>query len=98
MSSNTVDRATKITLETIDVWKGEPYETMIVNTGRGGGDCGITAMGTGSEWLVYAYGEQEFLRSNICERTRPLAGASEDLTVLGVGNAPILSGANEPLP
>jgi hypothetical protein len=85
-------------LQTINVWKGDPYETIVVNTGRGGGDCDITDMRVGSEWLVYANGDQDFLRTGICTLTKPLADASNDLAVLGAGDVPTLAGANESLP
>jgi hypothetical protein len=55
-------------------------------------------MRVGSEWLVYANGDQDFLRTGICTLTKPLADASNDLAVLGAGDVPTLAGANEPLP
>ena len=93
------DSGTKITFETTEIWKGEPYQNIIINTGMGDGDCGLMGgLTAGSEWLVYAYGEQEFLRSNICTRTRPLADAVGDLSVLGAGDTPTISGVNEARP
>jgi len=93
------DSGTKITFETAVIWKGEPYQNIIINTGMGGGDCGLMGgLTAGSEWLVYAYGEQEFLRSNICTRTRPLADVVGDLSVLGAGDTPTIPGVNEPEP
>ena len=97
ISSNTFSPA-RITFEINNIWKGEPYQTAIINTGMGGGDCGLDRLTVGSEWLVYAYGEQDFLHSNIYMRTRPLADASEDLAILGTGNVPTIAGMNEPEP
>jgi hypothetical protein len=89
---------TKITFTVTEVWRGEPYEMIIINTSSSGASCGLEGVSVGAEWMVYAYGEQELLSSGLCTRTRPLANASEDLTILGTGNAPTLPGANEPEP
>ena len=84
----------KFTFAVSEIWKGAPYETIIINTGTGGGDCGL-GLRTGEEYLIYAYGEQNALGSNICTRTRPLANASEDIAILGTGDPPTIAGANE---
>lgn len=52
-------------------------------TGRGGGDCGYD-FEQGATYLVYAYRMEKSgrLGTGICSRTRPLAGAAEDLEFL----------------
>ena len=80
-----------------EIWKGDPYETMIVNTISSGAMCGLE-LGVGEEAIVYAYGETDYLSSDFCTRTRPLADASEDLAILGKGTPPTIAGANEPDP
>ncbi len=67
-------------------------EQGIIYTGSGGGDCGISFT-EGTEYLVYAqtstmYGDKELLVTIICDRTRPLIQAKEDLTVLSEGKEP----------
>src|ERR1044072_625838 len=54
-----------------------------ISTGMGGGDCGYT-FAKGTSYLVYAYrsNESEPLSTGICTRTRPSAGAAEDLEFL----------------
>ena len=85
---------TKIKFETIEIWKGLPYQNIIINTPVAF-DCNLAGLSIGAEILVYAYGEQERLLSTICTRTRPLANASEDLAILGTGDVPTIAGANE---
>ncbi|HZB45241.1 MAG TPA: hypothetical protein VE360_08360, partial [Pyrinomonadaceae bacterium] len=52
-------------------------------TGWGGGDCGYD-FEQGASYLVYAYrlGKSGRLGTGICSRTRPVAGAAEDLEFL----------------
>lgn len=54
----------------------------VIHSGTGGADCGYWFL-RGQRYLVYAYGESlEALGTNICTRTRLLAGADEDLEFL----------------
>ena len=85
----------KITFAVMEIWKGELYQTIVINTSPSGASCGLEGVSVGAEWLVYAYGEQQFLSSHLCTRTRPLANASEDLAILGTGDVPTIAGANE---
>ena len=66
-------------------WKEVRTNELIIRTGRGGGDCGYN-FEVGQRYLVYAYGSNENrLETNICQRTRRLADAGEDLRLLGKG-------------
>ncbi|WP_029192873.1 hypothetical protein [Paenibacillus harenae] len=81
-----------VLFETKQIWKGGPESQIIIQTGSGGGDCGYH-FEEGKDYLVYAnrsdmYGGKEQLVTIICDRTKELAGAQEDLTVLGEGKAP----------
>ena len=79
-----------VQLEPISWWKGakNPAVTpIVVNTGSGGGDCGVQFV-EGQRWLVYASG-RENLYTNICTRTRPLEYAKEDVARLGPGEPPL---------
>ena len=68
-------------------WKQVRTEELTIHTGRGGGDCGYN-FEVGQSYLVYAYGSDETrLETNICQRTRKLADAEEDLRLLGKGKA-----------
>ena len=63
-------------------WKQVRTDELIIRTGRGG-DCGYR-FEVGQRYLVYAYGSGESrLETNICQRTRELDDAEEDLRVLG---------------
>lgn len=81
-----------VRFEVSEIWKGAEESQIIIYTGSGGGDCGISFT-EGTEYLVYAqrstmYGDKELLVTIICDRTRPLIQAKEDLTVLGEGKEP----------
>jgi hypothetical protein len=65
-------------------WKGVLSNEVIVVTGRGGGDCGYRFK-VGAHYLVFAYGVDTRLGTNICQRTKELAEAAEDLKLLGKG-------------
>jgi hypothetical protein len=69
-------------------WKGVLTTEMIVVTGRGGGDCGYR-FEVGARYLIFAYGGDTKLETNICQRTKGLEEATEDLKLLGKGKVPV---------
>ncbi|WP_211746234.1 hypothetical protein [Paenibacillus sp. Marseille-Q4541] len=81
-----------VLFEITQIWKGESKSQMIIHTGAGGGDCGYH-FEESKDYLVYAslstmYGNKEQLVTIICDRTKGLADAQEDLTKLGEGKVP----------
>jgi len=75
------------TLDVTGSWKGVSKQQVQVVTGRGAGDCGFV-FERGVEYLVYARKlSSGDLATDICTRTKPLARAAEDLTILGDGKA-----------
>ncbi|WP_256759958.1 hypothetical protein [Cohnella sp. WQ 127256] len=77
-----------ITFEVDTVWKGQLEENTIVQTAESSASCGYDGFAESSEYIVYAYGEPDKLETGMCERTKLLDDASEDLTALGKGYAP----------
>lgn len=77
-------------------WKNARTEELTIRTGRSiGGDCGYR-FEVGEHYLVYAYGsEREMLETNICQRTRKLADAEEDLKLLGKSITPTANPAQQ---
>jgi hypothetical protein len=65
-------------------WKGVLTNEVTVVTGRGSGDCGYR-FEVGAHYLVFAYGAGKKFGTNICQRTKGLAEAAEDLKLLGKG-------------
>ena len=64
-------------------WKGPAADTLEVYTGLGSGDCGYP-FAVGQAYLLYADSMPgNYLATSICDRTRPLARATDDLSVLG---------------
>ena len=78
----------QVTFEVSRSWKGIASDTVIVTTASHSATCGYNFEAQ-KEYLVYgSKGENaEFLSTNICTRTRPLAQAKDDLAELGEGTA-----------
>jgi hypothetical protein len=67
-------------------WKQAKVTVLTIRTGRGNGDCGYHFT-TGERYVVYAFGSNESeLETNICQRTRSLADAKDDIRLLGKTN------------
>lgn len=67
------------------VWKGSIPAEVVIETGRGGGDCGY-GFEVGERYLVYVSGSNELkMQTNICQRTARLSEAASDLKILGRG-------------
>lgn len=49
-------------------WKNQLENEVIIQTGLGNGDCGYK-FEKGERYLVYAYGNENSLSTNICQRT-----------------------------
>jgi hypothetical protein len=77
----------KVTIHVFTFWKSPVAQTITITTSRSGASCGYT-FEKGSEYLVYAYGQENNLAVSLCSRTQPLVTAEEDLAVLGIGTAP----------
>lgn len=78
-------------------WKGEVTTEIILATDVTQNSDGTTTNSScdykykqGENYLVYASGKENVLRTNYCSRTMPLDKAGEDLNVLGEGKEPIL--------
>ena len=84
-------RSRRVTLEVLEKFRGDSLlvprdgaSVVEVFTGQGGGDCGI-AFKKGEEYLVFARsskGTPALLRTGLCDRTRELSRAQEDLPYL----------------
>ncbi len=84
---STADPVT-ITFQVSEVWKGPAYRRLVIHTARSEVSCGYEFQ-MGQEYLVYAYGLETKLETNLCWRNQ-LHPAKEDLAVLGQGSAPTI--------
>ena len=66
------------------VWKGESYETMLLETAWSSASCGFDFV-PGDRYIVYARDGWV----SLCSRTKNIDKASEDITALGEGVAPM---------
>jgi hypothetical protein len=73
---------TEVVFQVDRVWKGNLFKTVSV-------DSGFTVFGckypfkVGESYLVYAYGDKEYLGVDNCSRMEKLTDAKEDLKILG---------------
>jgi hypothetical protein len=80
---------TLVTLSLVRTWKGvENEEVVKVRTADSTAACGID-FEKAKSYLVYARQGEGGLEVNSCGRTRDMAGAAEDLAVLGGGVTPV---------
>ncbi|WP_088011490.1 hypothetical protein [Gottfriedia acidiceleris] len=79
----------KVLFEVSKTWKGINNSQVIIKTGKGDGDCGISFI-NGQNYLVYAraskmYGENsQSLTTTICDSTKEFSLSQKDLSILGV--------------
>src|SRR5262247_3055052 len=82
------ERSVSLAIE--EAFRGVPGAVAEVITGWGGGDCGFEFK-RGERYLVYAYTnpQDNKLYTSICQRTRALSEAGEDLQYIrGLSSAP----------
>lgn len=82
----------QVLFEVSDIWKGTNASQVMIYTGSSGADCGYEFR-VGQHYLVYAqesqfYSSDEQLVTTICDRTRLLVTADEDLAALGESTLP----------
>jgi hypothetical protein len=80
-----------VVLEVMSGWKGATKSQVVIYTGLGQGDCGVS-FHMNETWLVYAEESKDGrLHTGICDLTRPLSSdrAKASLLSLGEGKAPI---------
>ncbi|MBT2682820.1 hypothetical protein J7E42_04240 [Bacillus sp. ISL-37] len=74
-----------ILFEVEETWKGVSQTEIILKDEWS--SCSLDFV-EGESYLVYAYDFQGELTTNICDRTKELSGAGEDLATLGKGTTP----------
>lgn len=80
-------RRRAVTFEVEEVWKGDTRAEIVVRTGIGGGDCGISFV-RGEKYFVAATLWRGYLSTGICDRTAKYARAEKLLRTLGSGRRP----------
>lgn len=74
----------KILFQVLDSWKGDNKDIVTVATGINEDACGISFQ-EGENYIVYAYDDTQYgdgLATGLCQRTKLLASAQDDLTFL----------------
>lgn len=78
----------KAQFEVKTVWKGELGSQTAVYTALSSASCGYEGFEVNKEYIVFAYGDPDRLETGLCEGTKTLASAQEELKALGVGYEP----------
>jgi len=71
----------EVSIQTIDVWKGDVLDEIIILTETSSDACGYNFQ-INNEYLIYAYSYNSGIYTNICTRTNLLEYADEDLDYL----------------
>lgn len=77
----------KVSFEVTEVWKGDVGPRTVVRTALDGASCGFP-FEADTDYIVYAYSDENGLATGMCERTAKLSAAAEDLKALGTGSVP----------
>lgn len=78
----------KAQFEVKTVWKGELGSQTAVYTALSSASCGYEGFEVNKEYIVFAYGDPDRLETGLCEGTKTLASAQEELKALGAGYEP----------
>ncbi len=78
----------KAQFEVKTVWKGELSSQTTVYTALSSASCGYEGFEVNEEYIVFAYGDPDRLETGLCEGTKTLASAKEELIALGGGYEP----------
>lgn len=77
-----------VLFEVTRAWKGVETTQVVVHTARSEESCGYEGFAVGQEYVVFAYGNEDSLKTGLCERTKPVAAAAEELEQLGSAYVP----------
>jgi len=80
--------ATVAVLEVVQGWKGMELERVEVSTPASSSMCGIS-FEPETSWLIYADRAGDAFTTDLCQRTRPIESADEDIAFLGAGVVPV---------
>ncbi|MGO4538882.1 hypothetical protein [Paenibacillus sp. 2TAB19] len=78
----------EVQFEVSEVWKGDVQERTVVYTALSSASCGIENFVAGAEYIVSAYESESALHTTICNMTKPISAAGEELKALGEGKQP----------
>lgn len=87
-SWSSADRV-KAQFEVKTVWKGKLNSQITVYTALSSESCGYEGFEVNEEFIVFAYGNLDRLETGLCEGTRNLEYAQEELKDLGTGYIPL---------
>lgn len=78
----------EVQFEVSEVWKGEVQKQTAVYTALSSASCGYENFAEGVEYIVSAYESDSALHTTICNMTKQLDTAGDELKVLGEGKQP----------
>ena len=85
-----------VTFDVMSSWKGANQAQMVVRTGMNDADCGFN-FEVGKPYIVYTYDDDTGNpNTGLCDRTKLLTVAGEDIAKLGPGKQPVANPAIQP--
>ena len=81
-------------MEVVQHWKGVETERVEVSTHAQSSACGI-GFEVDTSWLVYGMRAGDQVTTGLCDRTRRMQDAEEDLAALGAGVVPVEVGEDD---
>lgn len=88
----------QVDFEVSTVWKGELKQKAAIYTAMSSASCGYEGFNVGTAYIVSAYEDSGKLATGICEYTKPLPSAGDEVKALGEGYAPLPLSTGEVLP
>lgn len=86
----------KAVIQVKQVWKGDVAQKVAVYTALSSESCGYEGFTAGKEYIVFAYEDSGHLATGLCEGTKLLSEAQEELAWLGEGTTPKPSNSIDP--
>lgn len=81
--------------EVINVWKGDLGAETTVYTAISSESCGYEGFEVDEEFIVFASGPYDQLKTGLCEGTKQLGSAQEELAALEAGYKPVAVTSHE---
>ncbi len=88
----------QVDFEVSTVWKGELKQQTAIYTAMSSASCGYDGFKVGDAYIVSAYDRSGELETGMCDLTKPVSTAGDELKVLGKGYDPLPLSAGELFP
>lgn len=87
----------RVQIQVLESWKGIDSNTVTITTGISDDTCGFDFQ-EGEKYLIYAHDDTQYgteFTTGLCQRTKLLANAQEDLAFLDASTVPSIQGKGD---